>query len=93
MMKYPNCNSICVPDVVVGGKYQYYESMPTCIWDVELIEDNSTEENIELKLKVLKHIYGIKVNEGTIFEVSMINEPIAFGGMWKLYPAGEYIVR
>ena len=90
MKTYPKCNSICTDnnEVEVGKKYQYYESMPLVICDVKVIEDNSDEKYVSLKLKVLKYIAGIKLKKGYEFSVSMINEPGAFSGMWRLYPEG-----
>ena len=92
MRQYNNCNSISTSnsEIEIGNQYQYYESYPLCIWDVELLEDNSTDDMIKLKLKLLNIIAGIKLDIGTEFEVSMVNTPIAFGGMWRLYNKGKY---
>jgi len=94
-MNYNDCNSICTKnsEVIVGNKYQYYESMPSCIWDVELLEDNSDEKMVDIKLKVIGHIGGIEVKPDTIFNASMVRENIAFGGMWRLYEPFTYGVN
>ena len=91
MNRYNNCNSICTQDSVieVGKEYQFYESIPLMIVNVVLIEDNSTEDRVKLKLKCIRS-YKNSVGVGHEFEVSMINEPIGFSGMWRLYELGEY---
>jgi hypothetical protein len=90
MSKY-NHNQICTKDseIEVGKKYQYYESLPTIIADVKVLEDNSDEEYLSFKLKVLKDLGGT-IQEGEIFHISAAQGHYAYAGMWRLYDLGTY---
>ena len=90
-MKFKH-NQICTKnnEVIVGGKYQYYESIPLIIMDVEVLEDTSDSERIEFVLKPLKIIAGSSFNSEP-FTIMAARGNYAYSGMWRLYDLGEYV--
>ena len=89
-MKY-NHNQICTDgnEIIVGGHYQYYESLPLIVADVEVLEDNSDKEYIAFKVKVTNDSPMAK--KGEEFEISAMRGHYAYSGMWRLYPLGTYL--
>lgn len=87
--RYPENPGICTRDhlIEVGAEYDYHETMPTTNIRVRVVEDRSDEGRVELLLEAL----GGDAPPGDTFAYSMVHGRFAFGGMARLFPAGEYV--
>lgn len=80
--------------IEVGKTYQYKED--SAILLVEILEDNSDNEKVAFKLKVLDN-YNCRMAElcGLVkdkeFDVSAAYHNGAYSGMWRLYPENAYM--
>lgn len=86
-MKKYNHNQILTDNksIEIGRKYAYFEEFPTVIACVEVIEDNSDDEFIKLKLKVAKGIHPtMQGKEGYEFDVSAKKGLYSYPGMWTI---------
>jgi len=73
------------------GFYIFKESMPTFIFVVEIIEDNSTDKLQDYVFKIIKILKG-KSNTGRIVHVSQPRDgsvPQSYGG-WQLYSIEQF---
>lgn len=76
-------------EVEEGKEYQYYESMPTVICNVIVVNLHHSADGYGFKLKVTKPITN-NISEGDEFEVSAAHGNYAYGGMWRLYDKDSY---
>lgn len=78
--------------VEVGKQYQYKESVPTCIYNVTVIEDNSKDTFVHLRLRVDEVVQGEEAGVGTILDFLFAQEfsNIVYAGMARLYDKGGY---
>lgn len=92
-MKYQS-NYICTKDseIEVGKQYQYKETLPSCIWKVTVMADNSTAGEVSFNLRVDEVLQGDARDVGHIFDFSYNTKYAngAYAGMVRLYDAGEY---
>lgn len=78
-------NQICTDggEIEIGRNYAYFEDFPNAIACVEMLEDNSDDESIKFKLKVIKALHP-SMKEGHVFECSAVRGFYAYDGMWKI---------
>lgn len=78
-------NQICTlnSDITIGHTYDYSEDWTRL--RVEILEDNSDDEFISFRLKIVKG-----ENKGMIFDVSARTGFYAYNGMWRLHDCGCY---
>lgn len=87
MMKTYNHNQILTDNksIEIGRNYSYFEEFPNAIACVEAIEDNSDDEFIKLKLKIVKSLHpSMNGKEGEIFECSAKQGLYSYDGMWLI---------
>ena len=89
-MKYSH-NQICTKDdeIEVGKQYCYKEGFPTVIAEVIILEDNSNDEFIAFKVKVIKAFDDFP-KAGEEFDISARRGKYAYSGMWRLWDSGTY---
>jgi hypothetical protein len=68
-------------EIEIGRNYSYFEDSDKAIACVEILEDNSTDELISFKLKVIKSFNAV-MQEGEIFNCSALHGNYSYQGMW-----------
>lgn len=76
-------------EVETGEEYCYYESMPTVICNVKVIDMHNDENGYGFSFEVTVPITK-NINVGDRFSVGAAHGNYAYGGMWRLYNKGEY---
>ncbi len=84
-------NFVCTTnhEVNVGDIVCYYESLPTCICDCEVLDCYNNESEYGFKLKVVTPITD-NTKKDEVFTCSATPGYFAYAGMWRLYNKGEY---
>ena len=85
-MKIYKHNQICTEggEIEIGTRhYAYFEDYPNAIACVEVLEDNSDDETIKFKLKVVKALHP-DMKDGHTFNCSAVRGFYSYDGMWKL---------
>lgn len=71
--------------IELGRNYAYFEEFPTVIACIVVLEDNSDDKFIKLKLKVIKGIHPtMQGKEDHIFDVSAKQGLYSYDGMWTI---------